>query len=817
MPEPFAAPDSDCLATHHRRATAARDDSPHAPSFLPTGSPGSAADETAAAPATTPVVAAAAAAAPTSAPCAPGPAAASAADAGAPITTRPAGDTTAMPPPAAATAAPSAQGCRAAHSPLRPARGIKRRGSDSCIVLMAIAAAHRGSDAARPHSPARKRRSLEAPPAAGAPARHARPSAAPVACAAASLSPAAGARPAATAPAAAQAPVPRLATAVESPAAHPLLACLAAESRCPAAAAPAMPAPRFAQHMPAAAEPADARPTAPAPAMVLAQAQALAQAHAQAQTHAQAHAPTAYALPPINRYTLRELKIHNILQNPRLRHEVLFEPKLEFRPNSSGQLAEAKQRAAMQYWAGVDYEVRAMAAGPTAMGVATVTMLLTELREIVAEMAEDSTKPEHARHADLLRERIDEDRIRQQLAHGVFDATAVMACLTEAMLLFAQPSRHPAVARLATYLQRGRLARALRGAFDVLEAIKIDTANSSIELYREYMRSTAVAFERSHFNLALRRGTVVLNDTTDWWRCAFDDARAQGRHQLGLDAVFLDAARDLVLDDSQPVPSLFRMDEARIMAIRREAERLAILGMVFLSFSQFLQLAARTAPGAPSAARDFVNARGRLDHERLAAECLLVLPEGCGVQWTESLIAARSSPKPAAAPAPPARGDIGFSQLVADLVVLAERALGRVLAPAETAALERTLLRAARHECPLREIVEERVVAVIGEHTSALAALGGKARGTECEAMPASAAEILRRSMLLFLAPALGALSVKIHAVVSHHWQVYKAYYATVLSSSRATGPSTAGVGDARPAASDSLSAPPSASTVSAA
>ncbi|KAJ1731820.1 cAMP-mediated signaling protein sok1 [Coemansia biformis] len=544
----------------------------------------------------------------------------------------------------------------------------------------------------------------------------------------------------------------------------------------------------------------------------------------------QTQAQAAYALPPINRYTLRELKIHNILQNPRLRHEVLFEPKLEFRPNSSGQLAEAKQRAAMQYWAGVDHEVRAMAAGPTPLGVATVTMLVVELREIVAEMAEDSTKPEHSRHADQLRERIDEDRIRQQLAHCVFDAAAVMACLTEAMLLFAQPARHATVARLTTYVQRGRLARALRGAFDVLEAIKIDTANASIELYREYMRSTAVAFERSHFNLALRRGTAALSDTTDWWRRVYDDARAQGRHQQGLDAVFFEAGRELVLDDSQPVPSLFRMDEARIMTIRRDAERLAIVGMVFLSFSQFLQLAARAAPRA-SASRDFVNARGRVDHERLAAECLLVVPEGCGVQWTEPLVAARARASPAEPASkgagPAARGDVGFSQLVADLVALAERALGRVLAPSETATLERTLLRAARHECPLREIVEERVGAVIGEHTAALAALNGKARGTECEAMPPSATETLRRSMLLFLAPALAALSTKVHAVVYHHWQVYKAYYATVLSASRdGTGKaagsgrggssSAAGAGDGEAAAAATAAASSSANTVSA-
>ncbi|KAJ2822200.1 cAMP-mediated signaling protein sok1, partial [Coemansia erecta] len=483
------------------------------------------------------------------------------------------------------------------------------------------------------------------------------------------------------------------------------------------------------------------------------------------------------ALPPVNRYTLRELKINNILQNPRLRHEVLFEPKLEFRPNSSGQLAEAKQRAAQQYWAGVDHEVRAVMAAPTASGVATMTMLIVELREILAEMCDDAPKSELARHAVELRERIDEECVRQQLLHGVFNPAPMLSYMASVMRAHAQPARHAAIARLTVYVQRGRLARALRGAFDVLEAIKIDTANSSIDMYREYMRATAAAFERSHFNLAVRRNTIALDDTTAWWQRALDDARAQGRHTQGLDAVFYAAGRELVLDDSTVVPALFRMDEARIQAVRREAERLAVVGMVFLAFSQFLQLVSRSAPRALAA--EFTGANGRLDNERLASKCLELVPEGCGVQWAESLIGVRAS---SSAKGATARGDVAFSQLVDDLVSLAERVIARVLQPAEVAMLERTLLRAARHECPLREVVEDRVASALAEHTRALASLNGKSRGSECEAMPAAAKDMLRRSMLLFLAPPLAALSMKIHTVLSHHWQVYKVFYTTVSS-----------------------------------
>ncbi|KAJ2394377.1 cAMP-mediated signaling protein sok1 [Coemansia sp. RSA 2603] len=481
---------------------------------------------------------------------------------------------------------------------------------------------------------------------------------------------------------------------------------------------------------------------------------------------------TLAALPPINRYTLRELKIQNILQNPRLRHEVLFEPKLEFRPNSSGQLAEAKQRAAHQYWAVVQQGLK------TDTGLSTIAMLVVELREILAEMAEDTPKSDMARHAIELRERLDEVRIRQQLAHGVFDVNAVVTYLSSVMSEFAPGERHAAViAKMGSYVACGRVVRGLRLAFDVLESIKIDVANSSIEMYREYMRATAVAFERSHFNLSLRRGSVNgLSETREWWTRALSETRGSGS---SLDTIFFKVARDMILDDGAPVPALFRMDDARIISVRREAERLAIVGTVFLSFGQFLQAVSRTQPPRTVLQTpEFRNAAGKVDYARLAAECLQLLPESCSVQWTEPL---RSSAAPAA---PTTAGEIPLSRLVADLIRLAERALGRLTLPAETAMLERTLLRAARYECPLREVVEERVSAAIRTHSETLAAQRAKARGTSCEAMPQSAVEVLQKSKLDFLQAALSTLTLRIHTVLAHHWLVYKPFYALNPTSS---------------------------------
>ncbi|KAJ1812987.1 hypothetical protein LPJ56_005319 [Coemansia sp. RSA 2599] len=217
------------------------------------------------------------------------------------------------------------------------------------------------------------------------------------------------------------------------------------------------------------------------------------------------------------------------------------------------------------------------------------------------------------------------------------------------------------------------------------------------------------------------------------------------------------------------------MDEARIVSVRRETERLSIAGTVFLSFGQFLQAVGRMRPPQTQSQKaEFRNAAGKVDYDSLAAECFQLFPESCSVQWTEPL-------RPAGGPAvPPAAGEIPLSRLVADLMRLAERALGRTTLPSEAALLERTLLRAARYECPLREVVEERVSAALRIHTETLATQRNKMRGSACEAMPQSAVEILERSKLGFLQAAISALSLRIHTVLAHHWLVYKPFYSTV-------------------------------------
>ncbi|KAJ2616504.1 cAMP-mediated signaling protein sok1 [Coemansia sp. RSA 1365] len=665
MTESYAAQDSDYLAAHRRPPATARGE---AAGFLATGA--TEATQTSTETAEQRSDTETANGAPTSAPCAGGAAGSGNGEARA---------------TAAAAAGDTAVQSRRTGAQTAGGRGIKRRGSDSCIVLMAVGGARA----------ARKRRSLEAPALAGGLRR--------ASASAAALS------------------APAVAQTADTEHARP--------------------------------GPTQARETSGAAQQSLAVGKRTARAGGEV-THVTARGP-----PPINRYTLRELRVHSILQNARLRHEVVFEPKLEFRPNAGGAAAETKQRAAQHYWAAVERDVRTGGAA----GAATIAALVAELREVVAEMCDDAGRADVVHIGGELRARLDDTRVRQQLAHGVFDAAGAAAALTDALRRVALPGRHPAIARVEAVVARGRIARGLRGAFDVAEAVKIDAANASIEQYRAYMRATAVAFERAHFAAALRRTGVAVTDSAEWWRGALGLARSQGHHRRGLRSVFLAAARDLLLDDSRAPPSLFRMDDVRIAALRRECERLAVVATVALALAQFVRCLPHCAQ--------------RLTPARVAAECLVLVPEGCTVRWAEP-----PRPEPLSASA----ADVGFSRLLPELLALAERAAERALLPSEAAALERALLRAARHECPLRAVVEDRVAAAVRAHCDALTAADACLPAASASAaLPPAAAEALRRAMLSFLAPLLAPLVNRIHAVLVHHWLVYKPFYASMSSAAR--------------------------------
>lgn len=54
--------------------------------------------------------------------------------------------------------------------------------------------------------------------------------------------------------------------------------------------------------------------------------------------------------PPVTRSTLSELDVSKIIHNPKLCHDINFDPELHFWPNLDGEKGRKKQERANQYW-----------------------------------------------------------------------------------------------------------------------------------------------------------------------------------------------------------------------------------------------------------------------------------------------------------------------------------------------------------------------------------------------------------------------------------------------------------------------------------
>lgn len=74
-----------------------------------------------------------------------------------------------------------------------------------------------------------------------------------------------------------------------------------------------------------------------------------------------AHRPSTFFTPPlhppITRHTLRELDLGEILKNPQLRHDVVFDVNVQFRPNFDGERGRRKKEAGNKYWVAVMREI----------------------------------------------------------------------------------------------------------------------------------------------------------------------------------------------------------------------------------------------------------------------------------------------------------------------------------------------------------------------------------------------------------------------------------------------------------------------------
>ncbi|KAF9190913.1 hypothetical protein BGZ51_008062 [Haplosporangium sp. Z 767] len=273
---------------------------------------------------------------------------------------------------------------------------------------------------------------------------------------------------------------------------------------------------------------------------------------------------------PITRETLRELDLLEIFKSPQIRHDIVFDPHLQFRPNFDGERGLMKRREADRFWREVGVELNTRRKILAARREATTSMLslaglsssngssrliqqqaqqmcplpkavllprlIDELREILLSLlpapsaaaataassnnqdgnnpAQPPPNPERA----LLMSTLDPDMLLQELDHGVLDVHALFRFLGDSLKGHCAPMRDALVESMVNIVVDGdEIVRGIRMCFEILEWMKLDIANHQLRTLRPWLLNNSVDFEQKYFTEYVARGGTIMR-TREWFK-----------------------------------------------------------------------------------------------------------------------------------------------------------------------------------------------------------------------------------------------------------------------------------------------------------
>ncbi|BGP49985.1 Protein SOSEKI 1 [Rhodotorula kratochvilovae] len=371
-------------------------------------------------------------------------------------------------------------------------------------------------------------------------------------------------------------------------------------------------------------------------------------------------------IPPVTRTTLRELDLQEIVRNPQLRHDVVFDPNL---------MGDRKRMIAEQYWMAVAREIDAgcrctafrnnilvpCICGPSPSSPSYVAPLATrlpsrieplvaELRNILVSLLPApsapnspnlSSSPTFASPAALsspslpspsspyspaalaasreqLIEVLDPAHLTQQLAHGCADIPALARFLGMTVKQHCAPMRDEMVDAMVRACEGEGLAKGLKMCFEILELMKLDIANHQLRSLRPYLVRTALEFERRVYqDFAERRaGPGCFDRIRAWLHSSADGLVGEKVEPRALskdghvDAVTTQGLLDLVLPDAAgpplasvaALPKTLQLDSYRLQAFHADATDLTVVYLLTMLFGQ-LAYPARPSPADVDALR----------------------------------------------------------------------------------------------------------------------------------------------------------------------------------------------------------------------
>ena len=285
---------------------------------------------------------------------------------------------------------------------------------------------------------------------------------------------------------------------------------------------------------------------------------------------------------PVTKATLSELDVTKIIHNPKLRHDINYDPELHFRPNLDGEKGRRKQEKAHLFWENLRDELTQFVInrdeflsthGPTDEW--SLPALLGAVKDIIQTLVP-------ARDREVLNEGLNIPLLMQQFARGIVDLEKLAAWLSSVLKMHCAPMRDEWVDEMYNELSRGNrendideLVKGLSSLLSVLEAMKLDVANHQIRCLRPLLIEDTVHFEQRFFCKKIQNKRMSVEAAGQWYEHAKAElASPDVRHRqaFGDMSAFFGGLVNLLLPsvEASQVPNTFLFDEDRILKLRAD-------------------------------------------------------------------------------------------------------------------------------------------------------------------------------------------------------------------------------------------------------
>lgn len=356
------------------------------------------------------------------------------------------------------------------------------------------------------------------------------------------------------------------------------------------------------------------------------------------------HTPATPSLPPINLQLLKEIDLHEILKNPQLRHDILFDPQLQFRPNLDGERGRRKKTIIEKYWGEIEAECKQFFAGPVkpnSVKLPRLPVLFTTLRDILLSLLPVKDRAP-------VNEIMDIDLLVQQLSHGSFDFVAMAKWLGEVFKSHCAPMRDQWVSDMIAKFQQSfeensveKLVQGLRTIFFILEAMKLDVANHQIRILRPVLIETASEFEKDYFDQLINHGKIDITDSLKWYYRNYhkksDIAKLLNKENM-LDAeqskaIIVSAIIDLLScrNMATEFPLTLAFDHTRLVLLRADVRQLVCVQLCVVLYKQLLH---NYLPAAAYRATSYKPENLTKVQEEILA---IVTDDNGNVKWTRNV------------------------------------------------------------------------------------------------------------------------------------------------------------------------------------